>query len=125
MHYRVLGWYGRGNCGDDAFVHAFRKLLAGCNLSFQRPAAGPIHQRDAECLILGGGDVVKTYYLDCVPLQLPLAVIGCGLGYESEIELLRERRIQYAVFRNRSDVAIAANAGIPAAYAPDICFSLD
>lgn len=124
MSSTILGWYGRANCGDDAFVDAFKILLPGQRLRFHEPTEGPLHLDQGERLILGGGDVIKSYYLDAVDPQQPLWVIGCGLGYESEIHELSKRNVKGAIFRNPSDTQIALAAGLPAIFAPDLCFSI-
>jgi polysaccharide pyruvyl transferase WcaK-like protein len=122
MAYRILGWYGRGNCGDDAFCNAFQAILPNEALSYESKftALNP-----EEKLILGAGDVIKPYYLRLVPKDMPFVVVGGGLGYESEIELLRDRNLSLAILRNRRDVDLARAAGINAHYAPDICFAID
>jgi polysaccharide pyruvyl transferase WcaK-like protein len=122
MAYRILGWYGHGNCGDDAFRHAFHTLLPNEILSYESKFTA---LRPEEKLILGAGDVIKPYYLRLVPRELPLVVVGCGLGYESEVEFLKDRNLTFAILRNRRDVDLARAAGINARYAPDICFAID
>lgn len=124
MRTQVLGWHGRGNCGDDAFVSAFQELWPSKVFSFRQPSAEPVSLSSDETLILGGGDVVKPYYLDCIPKDMPFSAIGCGLGYESEVELLRDRNVKSVVLRNRKDAELAKSHGINAQYAPDLCFAL-
>lgn len=124
MSLRIMGWYGRANCGDDAFVDAFHELLPGRDLAFYEPTSGPLELAPSEELVLGGGDVIKPYYLSRIAEDQPFWMVGCGLGYESEISELAKLNIKGAILRNPSDVQIATEAGIPAIYAPDICFAL-
>lgn len=116
MKYNIIGWYSRGNCGDEAFKLAFPKILGTDDIKFSE-------FYDPECInILGGGDIIKPYYLDRI--NGPFYIIGAGLGYESEIILLRNKQVIKAFFRNKKDVLLAKIAGIPADYIPDIVFAL-
>jgi len=116
----VLGWYGRNNCGDEAFKDAFEVLFRGEELSFTVEKI----EEEASRLILGGGDVVKPYYLDVIPNDKPIELIGVGLGYESEIELLASKKVTRAFFRNKEDVKLAQEKGINAVLCPDLAFLL-
>lgn len=116
MRYNIIGWYGQNNCGDEAFKLAFPQILKTDNIQFSE-------FEDPNCInILGGGDVIKPYYLDRI--KGPFYIIGAGLGYESEIILLRNKQVIKAFFRNKKDVLLAKIAGINAEYTPDIVFSL-
>jgi polysaccharide pyruvyl transferase WcaK-like protein len=123
--YRLIGWYNRANCGDDAFVDAFHALLPHGELAFYEPSTGLLNPAKGEKLILGGGDVIKPYYLRRIPPDQPLWVVGCGLGYESELDLLSKHTIAAAVFRNVADAELAKKAGIKSFYGPDLCFALE
>ncbi|MFN3853768.1 MAG: polysaccharide pyruvyl transferase family protein [Phreatobacter sp.] len=120
----VMGWYGRANCGDDAFVDAFSELFPRASFRFYEPSSGLLALRQGERLILGGGDVVKDYYLRRIEPSEPLWLVGCGLGYESEAEKLLQFNVKGAVLRNPSDARILSELGVRAVYAPDICFAI-
>lgn len=111
----IVGWYGRGNCGDEAFKDAFDILLPGTKEFSTRQGPGTC--------ILGGGDVIKEYYLNAI--EGDFFIVGCGLGYPSEAELLKGRRIRKAFFRNHSDVFLASAQGVNAHYIPDLVFALE
>lgn len=119
----VVGWYGRGNCGDDAFKYAFRELFPGQTFQFDG-GSRPLELQADDQVILGGGDVINQFYLDRIPKETSFSIVGCGLGYTSEVELLKDRKIKAALFRNRSDSELASKSGIDAAYSPDICFAM-
>lgn len=123
MKSQVVGFYGQANCGDDAFKDAFRALYPGEDFCFEIPDGAMTPQPGAR-VILGGGDVIKSYYLDRIPVDQPFSIIGCGLGYTSEIDLLAGRTVEFAMLRNRADVELARQRGISAVYAPDICFAI-
>jgi polysaccharide pyruvyl transferase WcaK-like protein len=120
---QVVGFYGQGNCGDDAFKVAFRTLYPNQDFDFFVPH-GSLSPMPGARVILGGGDVIKSYYLDRIPMDQPFSIIGCGLGYTSEIDLLVGRKVELAVLRNRADAELARQRGINAVYAPDICFAI-
>lgn len=124
MKNHVVGWYGKANCGDDAFKEAFRALYHGQEFRFDG-GDEVIETAASTRVILGGGDVIKAFYLDRIPVDKPFSVIGCGLGYPSEIELLAGRKVDLALLRNRADADLAMQHGINAVYAPDICFALE
>lgn len=123
MQNHVIGWYGKANCGDDAFKDAFHALYPGSEFHFDG-GDQPIETVPGARVILGGGDVIKSFYLDRIPADQPFTVIGCGLGYTSEIDLLAGRNVERAVLRNRADAELARQRGINAVYAPDICFGI-
>lgn len=123
MRNHVVGFYGQANCGDDAFKDAFRALYPGTDFQFEIPH-GVMTVEPGARVILGGGDVIKPYYLDRIPEDQAFSVIGCGLGYTSEIDLLAGRKVEFAMLRNRADAELARESGINAVYAPDICFGI-
>lgn len=64
-------------------------------------------------------------YLDYLG-SLPFYIFGAGLGYESEIDLLKGKNIKGAVFRNFSDhVSAKKNLGIDSLFASDAVFAID
>jgi polysaccharide pyruvyl transferase WcaK-like protein len=123
MNRHVVGFYGKANCGDDAFKDAFHALYPGTDFHFDGNG-GVIAPQPGARVILGGGDVIKSFYLDRIPEDQPFSVIGSGLGYTSEIDLLAGRKVEFAMLRNRADAELARQRGINAVYAPDICFAI-
>lgn len=116
----ILGWYGKSNCGDEAFKIAFRKLFPRAVLDFTCETTSGSNE-----YVLGGGDVIKPFYLDVLK-DKTFSILGAGLGYESEVELLKGKNLKHVFLRNHSDVALAQAAGIKqAAYCPDLVFALD
>jgi polysaccharide pyruvyl transferase WcaK-like protein len=129
MRINILGWYNRGNCGDEAFKLAFKKIFPTEELNFQTPD-GPILPADK--YILGGGDVINPYYIDWINeymIQHPgvmkeFYVVGAGLGYQSELSLLHKLRPKKVWFRNLEDVYYAESQGFSADWTPDLVFNL-
>jgi polysaccharide pyruvyl transferase WcaK-like protein len=122
----ILGWYNQQNVGDEAFKDVFRAALRevdpSMTVSFHaQRLESPVPPK----IILGGGDVIRPHYLQKIPPEVRVVPMGAGLGYESEIELLANVRVPFAVFRNRSDVELAKSRGIAAEYVPDLTYFLD
>lgn len=119
MKVNFVGWYGRRNLGDIALKEAICKLSPDSKNVFTEQAI-----EGADKYVLGGGDVIKSYYLDSLKGK-EFCILGAGLGYDSEIELLKEHKVRKAYFRNPHDVELALGAGIDAYECPDLAFALD
>ena len=117
----VIGWYDRRNLGDEAFKTSFNSLFgADATVAFTTSDIIP----HADKIVLGGGDVIKDYYLSKIPKDREFSIIGAGLGYESEIELLEGRKIDKLWLRNKKDVELARRVGLTKAeYMPDLLFA--
>lgn len=121
----ILGWYNQQNVGDEAFKDifraAFRDADPSATVSFHTPfnaLKSPLPGK----VILGGGDVIRPFYLEKIPREVKIFPLGVGLGYESEIELLQRGNVPFALFRNLNDVKLAHSKQIDAEYCPDITF---
>jgi polysaccharide pyruvyl transferase WcaK-like protein len=124
----ILGWYHQQNVGDEAFKDVFRAAIRDADpsvtVSFHTPF-NALQSPPPDKVILGGGDVVRPFYLQKIPPQVKIFPLGVGLGYQSEIELLEKASVPFALFRNRDDVELARDRGITADYAPDLTFFLN
>jgi polysaccharide pyruvyl transferase WcaK-like protein len=119
-----VGWYGRSNCGDEAFKEAHRVVLPDAALAWfceERLAANPDTR-----FVLGGGDVFLDYYLDCIPADANFWVYGVGIGGTREYDLVvaHKHRINGIWLRNRGDVEVLNGLGVQAHYTPDSVFNL-
>lgn len=116
----IFGWYGRGNLGDEAFKSAFGSMFAGSEFRF-------ISNNDEvpkdDILILGAGDVVKSFYLNKIQSDRPYYALGVGCAYPDDISLLG-KNCQGVYFRNQADFKAAQAMGMNAFLCPDIAFSL-
>jgi polysaccharide pyruvyl transferase WcaK-like protein len=121
-----LGYFGRGNCGDEAFVLAHEWLFGRDAIEIAGGRLRPEDVRGRE-VILGGGDVVAPFFLDWIPRGTPFRMVGVGLKYEhSSAAALVDRGtdLRFAWFRNRADLEICRPYGIPCGYVPDLVFAL-
>jgi polysaccharide pyruvyl transferase WcaK-like protein len=121
MKISMVGWYGRRNIGDEAFKLAHEALLSPHEITYHVDKI----DKDADCVILGAGDVIQPFYLDVIPREREFYVLGAGLGYRPEAALLKERRVRQAIVRNAADVELLRAQEVNAAYAPDLTFILD
>lgn len=121
MKISFVGWYGRNNIGDEAFRLSHKILFPGCDLNYSVDSISP----NSDLVILGGGDVINSFYLSKIPKNLPLYILGAGMGDASEVANLSEHNIVSAVMRNEDDVLLLEKNGISAHYCPDITFSID
>lgn len=116
----IFGWYGRGNLGDEAFKSAFGEMFAGMEFKFISNN-DPVPSEGV--LILGGGDVVKSFYLNKIPADRPYYALGVGCSYPDDISLLG-KNCQGVYFRNLADFHAAQANGMNAFVCPDMAFSL-
>lgn len=119
-----VGWYGRHNCGDEAFKLVHQHLFAEDDLEWICDQA--IEPARGRKIILGGGDVFLDYYLQSIPEGEKFWVYGAGLGGIAEYDLVcrHQHRINGIWLRNHDDVTFLRERGIDARYTPDIVFNL-
>ncbi len=124
MRLAFLGWYDRNNCGDEAFKEVHRLLFPDHDLRWV--CDRPIDPAQVDHVVLGGGDVLLEYYLDCIPPEMKFWVYGVGLGGARAYQIIEAQRarIRGLWLRNRGDVEELQNRGIAAHYTPDIVFNL-
>ena len=85
----ILGWYHQKNVGDEAFKDVFRTAIRQADpsvtVSFHTPF-NSLKSPPPGKVILGGGDVVRPFYLQKIPPGVKIFPLGVGLGYESEVD---------------------------------------
>lgn len=123
MNIKVIGWYGHGNTGDEAFKLAFPLLLPSHHVSF---VEGLKDDDDADAYILGGGDVVYdvyTRYLKKFPNK-PKIAASVSLTPNSSLEDLAI--FDHVYVRDNMSLAIAKEHVGEAKlhYLPDATFAL-
>jgi polysaccharide pyruvyl transferase WcaK-like protein len=113
----VLGWYNRNNIGDEIFKVALQTLFTEEFFQFDSEYLTP------GCpTILGGGDVIKEYYLK--QIKEPFIALGVGLGYPSEMDLIDKSLCRGIWFRNTEDTRAAFTKRLPANECPDLAFAV-
>ncbi|KAA2211410.1 polysaccharide pyruvyl transferase family protein [Teichococcus oryzae] len=124
---KFVGWYGRGNCGDEAFRDVHRLLFPGHDIEWVTDLeADSAAEDDGSVHVLGGGDVFLPYYLRSIPANRKFFVYGVGLGSDEQRAAVVEQRDRLlgVWLRNQEDVDALRAEGIDAHFTPDIVFNL-
>lgn len=125
MRLVFIGWYGRRNCGDEAFQAVHQHLFPNIEKVWLEKCHG-FEFQDNDVVILGGGDVLMPYYVDAIPADRKFFVYGCGLADSRSIDYVASLspRIHGIWLRNEADVAALRKRGVAASFTPDIFFQL-
>lgn len=123
IHIHHIGYFGFFNTGDDAFVKVFEylrdKYYSSATLEFLKPRQK--ERKPAHLTILGGGDVLTTYFLN-YPYKSNSVAVGIGIPYkEFEKEV---NRFRHCIIRNTADYKGALQYNQNVSHHPDICFLL-
>jgi tRNA threonylcarbamoyladenosine modification (KEOPS) complex Cgi121 subunit len=123
LHIQHVGYFGFHNTGDDAFVKIFEylrdKYYSGATIEFLKPRQKSLYETNLT--ILGGGDVLTTYFLNH-PYQENSIAVGVGIPYK---EFEKEAaKFKSCIIRNVKDCEGARPFNSNVFYYPDICFLL-
>jgi polysaccharide pyruvyl transferase WcaK-like protein len=123
----IVGWYGHGNCGDEAFKLAFKDLFVGHTIKyFDGYPTDKSKGFDADLIILGGGDVLKKPYVDKLyDCGKPLIAVSVTITAESDLPNLS--KFSKIFVRDTKSLAIAKSRHPhpdKVMYLPDITFLL-
>lgn len=85
----VLGWYGQGNMGDEAFKLSFKQLWPGIEFTFNNHITQDINEYDR--LWVGGGSFLDQKISDLHRVKIPIAFIGVGVDsvHDDNLEVLK------------------------------------
>jgi polysaccharide pyruvyl transferase WcaK-like protein len=111
----VVGWYGHGNCGDESYRLSFPKVFPHCDFVFTESAT------DAECHILGGGDIVNEAFINKLRKVTNKHIISAAISKPAKY--LNE--FKTVGVRDMISLANAAASGVVASYVPDFAFALE
>lgn len=119
----IVGWYGRRNCGDEAFKDVHKLMFPDLEMEWNRK---PAALQESGVALVSAGDIVNPFYFDEIPASKKLVIYGVGLAAPDQIELLQARRKQIMGIwvRNPGDAKALQEAGLPGYFTPDIVFSL-
>lgn len=122
MNIEVVGWYGKSNCGDEAFRAAHCLAFRNHNLSFITPPRKTTDK--ADLVVLGGGAVISPFYMASLEnAKCPKHALGVSISWDSEMDLLDKYGIQSCYLRDEADVeACRQRTKAKVDYTPDLAF---
>lgn len=123
----VLGFYGHGNCGDEAYQISFPLLFPDYDFLFVDTVEKIKSLRPdlLDCVIVGGGDIVHKNFLEGIYeiwCQTPLYALSVTVTDQSDLKNLRN--FNRVVVRDRKSLLTAAQHTDGAMYLPDFTFAL-
>ncbi len=110
----VYGFYDCGNCGDEAYKIAFRKLFPLYNFTFSHSLD---HTTAYDVIFVGGGDVLTPTVLDKIQ-SLPQPVYALSIQGNEKIHIERLAKFKQVLVRNRKSTNTTN-------YTPDFAFALE
>lgn len=120
MNIQILGWYGHGNIGDEAYKVAFPILFPDDTITFIEkvdPADRP------DLLILGGGDIAyPAFTRQAVDSGFDVVAHSISLTENSDFDSLAE--FDRVCVRDAYSVELAGERGLDVVYEPDVTFLL-
>jgi polysaccharide pyruvyl transferase WcaK-like protein/uncharacterized protein YjhX (UPF0386 family) len=135
----IFGYYNRQNWGDDVFEYVFKNYifddLTKYELVFKNLDGLNTNTKlynTIDIVIIGGGDVINTYFFDNQKLDLfreffdkkPIYFVGIGLTYPNLINVMDIG--DYFFMRNKTDEKHAINryGDLYSQSIPDLAFNL-
>jgi hypothetical protein len=107
----VLGWYDRGNLGDECYREAFRLLFG--DVRFACTDEVDAIPSDVEVLVCGGGDIVNPFFVSKIRRLLktfsgPCYAVSVGVPFSADASLLSV--FDHVFVRSASDYDVAVSA---------------
>lgn len=131
----VLGFYDRGNIGDESYKKTL-PLIFGSDFEFHFKCTddvdGTSNVSTYDAVLCGGGDVINGYFIDKIiqlkssesNVGIPFYAISVGISYNDDARLLA--LFDHVFVRSSSDydLAIAVIGEKNVSFMPDAAFSL-
>jgi polysaccharide pyruvyl transferase WcaK-like protein len=125
MNITVLGWYSHGNCGDESYKLAFPILFPGHNFNFVDSIKSDFDRSSTDLIILGGGDVVKSAFLDDLYNVKDIPMIALSVTVTEGSDIRNLKIFKKLIVRDNMSFGIAKRYHNNVAYLPDFSFILD
>ena len=124
----VLGWYGKGNIGDESYKLSFSTLFPDCDFHFTDDVK---KSPSSDYLIMGGGNVIdKSFFDQLDKVQVPKLLLSVGIPAHDDkrrphLHLLDSfNQFQHICVRDYMSFDLLQNRGIEVSYMPDFAFTL-
>lgn len=128
-HYLILGFFDRGNIGDDAFVLPYKQLFPDKALTFQCIDDTKEISEEYDAVIVAGGDVINDYFMKKMEKLLitysgPCYAVSVGVPYTSEAKYTA--LFDHVFVRTHQDVELLNNiiGSKNVDYIPDVTWCL-
>jgi len=127
--YLVIGFFNRGNIGDEAYILAYKHLFPNVELIFSSIDDTHSIPKDINIVIVAGGDIVNKYFMPKIQLLLrtycgPCYAFSVGIPFKADAKYINT--FDHIVLRSQQDINIASsvlgeeNVG----YLPDVTWML-
>lgn len=117
----VLGFYGKGNIGDESYKVAFNRLFPKFNLTFVN-SFSKVKESDFDLIFLGGGDVLNEGFLDQIQ-HVEIPVYAISVNGNPKIHKSKLEPITKALIRDKQTLSCLPKTKFPT-FAPDASFAL-
>lgn len=125
-----LGFYERGNLGDDSYVSAFPLIFQDCECIFQCTDDTICIPVNIDVIVVGGGDVINSYFMSRVEELIkdftgPVYAFSVGIPYVSD-GLKYLHVFDHVFVRNMTDYEIVKKeiGADNVSYTPDASMAL-
>ena len=121
MRVLVLGWFGHNNIGDESYKLTMPKFFAGHELQFT-DFITTSHLEWCDVVVLGGGNVIKPYFIDqVVNSKKPAYALSVG----AESKACEKPIFSHVWGRDAMTLDILKEIGQPSSYLPDLAYLLE
>lgn len=125
----ILGFFNRGNLGDEAFIRPYQLLFPSSTIIFQSIDDLDRIPNDTSAIIIAGGDVITDYFMKQISVQLqsykgPCYAFSVGIPYDSEVKYTK--LFDHIVVRTQADYDLTSKyiGGKNVNFLPDITWLL-
>lgn len=108
--YLILGYFNRGNLGDEAYIPAYKIIFPNNNLVFVSVEDVESVPDDVSVVVVAGGDVINPYFVPKIKKLLkewggPCYAFSVGIPFEADAELVK--LFDKIIVRSREDLPLA------------------
>lgn len=127
--YLVLGYFNRGNLGDESYMTAYKNLFVNVGLVFASIDDTERIPEDVSLVIIAGGDIVNPYFIPKIKEILkdwggPCYAFSVGVPFEADVKLIN--LFDHVVVRSCQDYDLVSSTigSKNVRYLPDVTWIL-